>query len=698
MTTNKIDFKKLLIDNPLTKISRNIDDIFMKSINENSNDFEKQLFIVNLYCYLKYTENDFIIDVDDIWEWLGFSQKVNFKKLLEKYFEKDKDYIINNFDKNIKQNGGMNKQIILLNYNCFKLLCLKADTKKADDIQKYFMKLENIFNKNLTNIDELLKENTFKNSKEKEIEIENTIINKFPLNTQCVYIGKISNTNENNETLIKFGNTNDLKSRVNCHKKTYDNFILIEAFKVDNKLEIENYIKSEPLFQNYFRQLIIDGKKKLEILKYDENLTIENIKIIIKSIINKYAYNIENFLKLVKENQNYKKHLYENKDINDYNLCENLKEELEKKNNEIILLNNKYKDIEEELKDITTQNIELKQIADIYFNKLQEENKKKDEEIYSLNKEISNLKEQQENNTKKIINLTNDRDKFEELYKNSIKEQEKQKEQIEELNKLVAEYVSDNKPEKAHTIEEDEDENTLKYKKFIEECCIVRKDVEEGSLELSGQFRIWVGEKPKRELFEGFTKYLKLNFIEKRLANKEKEQNVRGFEGIKLKQIEYKKVKENMNLYETFIFEKCRFNPTYKEITNDICEEGLKYIHKLGKEGNIDDKEHTKNIKKYLKECPYTLGGAIRNPKDGTTQEGYYGISLFDNIEKTTRKLGEVIGKKVEKVDSNTNEVIETYKSIVEAANKNNVNEARIRYCIKNNIKCDDNSYYRKKE
>jgi len=37
----------------------------------------------------------------------------------------------NEKEENIKQNGGQNKQTILLTIKCFKSLCLKAQTKKA---------------------------------------------------------------------------------------------------------------------------------------------------------------------------------------------------------------------------------------------------------------------------------------------------------------------------------------------------------------------------------------------------------------------------------------------------------------------------------------------------------------------------------------------------------------------------------------
>ena len=37
---------------------------------------------------------DFVVDLDNIWEWLGFNQKYAAKRLLEKYFILDNDYKI----------------------------------------------------------------------------------------------------------------------------------------------------------------------------------------------------------------------------------------------------------------------------------------------------------------------------------------------------------------------------------------------------------------------------------------------------------------------------------------------------------------------------------------------------------------------------------------------------------------------------
>ena len=48
---------------------------------EEFSNFEQQLFVSSFYCYLKYDK------------WLGFTQKIHSKRLLEKNFKLEIDYI-----------------------------------------------------------------------------------------------------------------------------------------------------------------------------------------------------------------------------------------------------------------------------------------------------------------------------------------------------------------------------------------------------------------------------------------------------------------------------------------------------------------------------------------------------------------------------------------------------------------------------
>ena len=61
---------------------------FINKIKANFIETQQQLFIASLYSYLHHNQNtEFIIDLDDVWKWLGFTNKANAKKLLEKCFK-----------------------------------------------------------------------------------------------------------------------------------------------------------------------------------------------------------------------------------------------------------------------------------------------------------------------------------------------------------------------------------------------------------------------------------------------------------------------------------------------------------------------------------------------------------------------------------------------------------------------------------
>jgi hypothetical protein len=327
-----LNIVELIEKNPIIKLSNTYNSNLLNKIKQNFTEIEQQLFIGSFYCYLNYDKNiDFIVDLDNIWEWLGFTQKVSAIRLLEKHFKLDVDYKValpncKAVLGKIKVNGGQNKQIIMLTIKTFKLLCLKAQTKKASEIHEYYMKLEEIVQETLeeeTNELKLQLEQkdniileikqtteeekcTIKNNliKEKQRAVENAIIIQFPVNTECIYFGTIDNTNDLCEKLIKFGHTNDLGTRILDHRKKYNNFILVNAFRVQNKVEIENLIKQYPKIKKQIRNIEINGKTKTEIIAYDfTDFTIEKLTKYIKDIIHSKTYSIDNFNRVLKENE-----------------------------------------------------------------------------------------------------------------------------------------------------------------------------------------------------------------------------------------------------------------------------------------------------------------------------------------------------------------------------------------------------------
>ena len=79
-----VDIVNLIESNPITKLNGNYQSKLVEKVKNNFSNYEQQLFLSSFYCYLKYDlKNDFVIDLDDVWKWVGFNQKVKAKILLE---------------------------------------------------------------------------------------------------------------------------------------------------------------------------------------------------------------------------------------------------------------------------------------------------------------------------------------------------------------------------------------------------------------------------------------------------------------------------------------------------------------------------------------------------------------------------------------------------------------------------------------
>jgi len=221
--------------------------------------------------------------------------------------------------------GGHNKEIFMLNVSTFKRFCLKAGTKKADAIHDYYIKLEELLHEVVqeesTELKTQLEQNQIqleKSEKTAEKIREKTLLEQFGRNTQCVYYGSIDNLSDTNEKLLKFGNSNNLAGRVAQHKETYTNFRLLNAFKVDNKLQVENEMKDHPLFVERQRTITIKSKKYIELLSMND-LTFTILDKTIRDIILSNQCNPDNFKKILEENKRLKTLIKQHHEFNNMN-------------------------------------------------------------------------------------------------------------------------------------------------------------------------------------------------------------------------------------------------------------------------------------------------------------------------------------------------------------------------------------------
>lgn len=164
-------------NNNLNDLNKEYNNILINKIKENFNDDDQKLFIMSFYMYLNYNSNEYCINYEDIYKWLGYDRYNNSKRIIFKNFIENKDYIIvKKYDKEKKdltikaaaqtrvaafyeeksapQTGGagfyeenrelsiifnneknlggsgLNKELIFLTINTFKKLCMLSQTKK----------------------------------------------------------------------------------------------------------------------------------------------------------------------------------------------------------------------------------------------------------------------------------------------------------------------------------------------------------------------------------------------------------------------------------------------------------------------------------------------------------------------------------------------------------------------------------------
>lgn len=106
---------------------------------------QQQMFLRNFFQFRKFdSRKDFVVDVDNVWEWLGFNKKGNCVKALKKYFVKTEHYCIIAYPNGESIRGGKNKEQVLMTTHCFKSMCLKSKTDKAHLTHEYYVTLEEI--------------------------------------------------------------------------------------------------------------------------------------------------------------------------------------------------------------------------------------------------------------------------------------------------------------------------------------------------------------------------------------------------------------------------------------------------------------------------------------------------------------------------------------------------------------------------
>jgi len=399
--TTSIDIVDLIENNPISKINITCKSKLIEKLQSKFTNYQQQLFLSSFYCYLKYDKiNDYVIDLDNVWEWLGFSTKGHSKRLIQKFFVIDKDYkislslegkrdfIIKNEDeivpnpkkgfitndedeivphpkKELKSShGGQNKEIIMLNVKTFKKFCLKAGTKKADEIHDYFIKLEESLHEILEEESNELKilhgilqeetielksqllqiEDKFEN--QRELDKEKLLLQKFASIGSIVYIIRVK-TLEHGNYIVKIGESRiGIKNRYSEHKTKYEECVLLDCFSVNRSSDFESFIHNHEKIRLNKITNLKNHENEMELFLIGKNLTYQMVLNIINSNIkyfndyNEYNRNLElenEKLKLmIQMNESKSENVFVSELLKEIKYLSNKIDSVEKMNKEIL--------------------------------------------------------------------------------------------------------------------------------------------------------------------------------------------------------------------------------------------------------------------------------------------------------------------------------------------------------------------------
>ena len=282
-----------LVKSSNTTLSLNSKSKMIDLLNTEFTEQESQWYITNLYIYLNYhPTNDYPINLENVYKMLGFANKGNAMKTIKSNFTKDEDYKITLFRMEKRKNeGGFNKEDVMLNIDTFKNLCMIAKTDKGKEIRKYYVKLENIHNKIikeeieqhkllLQEKEQLLeeKDNIITNNEYvKKVEKHEFLIDKFK-NKKCVYIAEIK------ENLIKIGSTKDINERCNGLSRIFGNCMFLDIFEHVDYQQVESNILIN-VKPHLYREPINNHVSK-EVVQLSDNFNYKQLRGIVIYYVN----------------------------------------------------------------------------------------------------------------------------------------------------------------------------------------------------------------------------------------------------------------------------------------------------------------------------------------------------------------------------------------------------------------------------
>lgn len=271
-----------------------IDNELMALLQSKMSTNEQQLFIMSFALYMQHGPDDFVIDLDDAWEWAGFARKGFAKKSLIKHMVEGRDYkllLARMFKQNDEDDdvavprGGQNKESIMMTVDAFKDLCMTARTEKGTRVRQYFRVMERVLHeymhtKKLTYETRLAQEAELRLSLQNELstqqethkiaekKLTHDALMTANKDTPLVYLAELTEFGQlpDGRFLVKFGESDDIAARLPYLRKEYGKIYFAKTYVCARPHRYEQWLKQQPIFVKCKYTGYVNGHKHQELL------------------------------------------------------------------------------------------------------------------------------------------------------------------------------------------------------------------------------------------------------------------------------------------------------------------------------------------------------------------------------------------------------------------------------------------------
>lgn len=259
-------------DNNNAVSNAGVDSRLLQKLESKFTSEQQQLFVQSFALYAQCKDKSaFLISLDAVWEWLGFSRKDAAKRVIQSNFQPDIHYKIL-LHQNVEQlQGGHNKETILMTVDTFKSLCMLTNTDKAKVVRQYYITLEEVVQEYL---DETIQQQVRRSKEQAMLEYNHL--------KHTNYLGVF---NYNGETFAKYGWTNDIYKRWKDHISSYgENFYLHAIVECPENILLEKQFSKHPDIAARRVERVINKKNHIELVKLDDKFNVEDAKKILLTI------------------------------------------------------------------------------------------------------------------------------------------------------------------------------------------------------------------------------------------------------------------------------------------------------------------------------------------------------------------------------------------------------------------------------